>query len=78
MYQNVKQEPTLMKMKEHSKERMLVRTYNLESGWQVHNFFKFFMATLSISEACFSHAMKMKYECRMVDLVAKKIVESIP
>ena len=40
---------------------MLVRSYNLESGGQVHNVYKkFFTATLSIGEAYVSHAMKMK------------------
>ena len=41
--------------------RALVRTYNLESGGQVHNVCKkFFMATLCVGDAYVSHAMQMK------------------
>ena len=44
---------------------MVVRTYNLESGGQVHNECKkFFMATLCVGDAYVSHAMKMKLNGR--------------
>ena len=47
------------------KKRMVVRTYNLESGGQVHNVCKkFFMATLCVGDAYVSHAMKMKLNGR--------------
>ena len=48
-----------------TKKRMVVRTYNLESGGQVHNVCKkFFMATLCVGDAYVSHAIKMKLNGR--------------